>query len=113
MAEGEGDVAAGCQDSSQELVLHAEGWEMNHLVRAEALVRELHELSKQHVPAPDRPRRGGDEIAKDQVAVFGELLVVLARQLDGAQQTVKRLTWVLTALTAFLVIEAVVRYFSH
>ena len=53
------------------------------------------------------------KIATDELTVFGELLVVLARQLDGAQQTVKRLTWVLTALTAFLVIEAVVRYFSH
>ena len=37
----------------------------------------------------------------------------LRASLTAPNRQVKRLTWVLTALTAFLVIEAVVRYFSH
>ena len=37
----------------------------------------------------------------------------LRASLTAPNRQVKRLTWVLTALTAFLVIEAVVRYFSY
>ena len=74
----------------------------DHLRRAEALVANLQSLSKQ------QGSRSGDEIATDQLAVFGELLVVLARHLDDAQQTVRRLTWALTALTILLVVLTIV-----
>jgi hypothetical protein len=44
------------------------------------------------------------------LAVFGELLVVLARYMDRAQSTIRNLTWVLTVLTGLLVLEAVARF---
>jgi hypothetical protein len=81
--------------------------------RSNGLLSDCDIESRRGNRARRRSCEARDAIATDQLTVFGELLVVLARQLDGAQQTVKRLTWVLTALTAFLVIEAVVRYFSH
>jgi hypothetical protein len=86
----------------------------DHLKRAATLVVKLQELAKENSPiGSDRPRRSGDEVATDQLSVFGELLVVLARHLDQAQQTVARLTWALVALTAFLVIDAALRAMSH
>jgi hypothetical protein len=58
---------------------------------------------------PNIPR-SGDEVAIDQLAVFGELPVVLARYMDRAQSTIRNLTWVLTVLTGLLVLEAVARF---
>jgi hypothetical protein len=70
-------------------------------------------LAKQiPLPRPNLPR-SGDEVAIDQLAVFGELLVVLARYMDRAQNTIKWLTVVLTVLTAVLVIDALLRWFVH
>jgi hypothetical protein len=81
--------------------------------KAAALVERLKELAKQvRLPPPNIPR-SGDEVAIDQLAVFGELLVVLAQDLDKAQRKIELLTWAITALTAFLVIDAVVRWFVH
>jgi hypothetical protein len=77
------------------------------------LVRQLRELAKVgRIYPPPTPRKGEDVVA-DQIPVFAELLVVLAQELDKAQKTIERLTWVLTALTAVLVIDAGVRWFVH
>jgi hypothetical protein len=46
------------------------------------------------------------------LAVFGKLLVVLARYMDKAQKKIELLTWVIAVLTAFL-IEVVLRWFTH
>jgi hypothetical protein len=64
------------------------------------------------VHPPTLPRSGQD-IAADQIPVFGELLVVLATDLDKAQRKIELLTWVITVLTAVLVIDASVRWFFH
>ena len=45
----------------------------------------------------------------DQLPVFGELLVVLATDLDKAQRKIEWLTWAITGMTAGLVIDAVLR----
>jgi hypothetical protein len=83
------------------------------LDQASELVAKLQELAKQiALPRPNIPR-SGDEVAIDQLAVFGNLLLVLARYMDGAQTTIKRLTVVLTVLTALLVVDAFARYFVH
>ena len=72
------------------------------LDQASELAAKLQELAKQQsLPRPNIPR-SGDEVVVDQLAVFGNLLVVLARYVDGAQTTIKRLTVVLTVLTALL-----------
>ncbi len=80
---------------------------------ASELIAKLGELAKSGRTAygPAVPR-SGDEVVVDQIAVFGELLVVLARYMDRAQKTIRNLTLVLTVLTALLVIEAVVRFFN-
>jgi hypothetical protein len=70
------------------------------LRQASDLVAKLRDLA---IPRP-HIARSGDEIATEQLAVFGELLVALARYMDGAQRTITRLTWVLTVLTTVLVV---------
>jgi hypothetical protein len=60
-----------------------------------------------------RAVRGGDEIATDQLAAFGQLLVVLARFLDESQQTVARLTWAIAFLTVVLVADVLWRILGH
>jgi hypothetical protein len=79
--------------------------------RASELVTQLQELAKQGpIPPSNLPRRW-DDITANQLPVFGELLVVLANDLDKAQRKIAYLTWVITALTAVLVVDAVVRLF--
>jgi hypothetical protein len=86
---------------------------VSELEEASKLVVRLDELAKQaKLPSPNLPR-SGDEIAIDQLAVFGRLLVILARYMDRAQTTIKWLTVVLTVLTALLVVDALVRLFQH
>jgi hypothetical protein len=81
----------------------------DNLRQASELVEKLQALAKQMpLPRPNLPR-SGDEVVIDQLAVFGELQVVLARYMDKAQRTIKWLTWVLTVLTALLVFEAAPR----
>jgi hypothetical protein len=59
-----------------------------HLREAEAYASRLRELANEnHVPG-----RSGDEIATDQIAEFGGLLLHLARYMDDAQWTIKALT---------------------
>lgn len=77
------------------------------LKRASELVGELKKLSKQAAPPYATLPRSGDEIAIDQIAVFGELLVELTRYMDRAQRTIKNLTVAIAGLTALLVAEAV------
>ena len=62
------------------------------LKRADELTRRLQQLAAENHPVNGKFRRGGDEIATDQLATFGELLVVLARQLVGKRQH-RRGTW--------------------
>jgi hypothetical protein len=81
------------------------------LKRASELVAKLEELSKQNRSSGSV--RSGDEVATEQLAVFGELLVVLARGMDRAQNAIKWLTVVITVLTGVLVVEALARWFQH
>jgi hypothetical protein len=77
--------------------------------KAEALVQRLKELATVgRVYPPPAPRKGEDVVA-DQIPVFAELLVELAKELDRAQKKIEYLTWVITFLTAVLVIDALVR----
>jgi hypothetical protein len=85
----------------------------NNLKRASDLVLELQRLAKQAAGSDPNLPRGEDAIAIDQLAVFGDLLVVLARYVDRAQSIIKWLTLVLTVLTAVLVIDAGMRWFVH
>ena len=79
---------------------------------ASKLVTELERLSAQaNLPEPNM--RPSDLVATDQLAVFGKLLVVLARYMDRAQNTIKWLTVVLTAMTTVLVAEVILRFFHH
>jgi hypothetical protein len=82
------------------------------LRRANELTRRLQELARENQPKRGEVR-GGDVIATDQLAAFGELLVVLARHLDDAQQTVKRLTVVIAGLTAVLAADVIWRLWTH
>jgi hypothetical protein len=68
--------------------------------KTETLVKRLQELAidGRSYPPP-RPRKGED-VAADQIPVFAELLVELAKELDKAQHTIKWLTWVIAGLTA-------------
>jgi hypothetical protein len=80
--------------------------------RASELVARLQELSKlAKTHSPTLPRTGQD-IVPEQLPVFGELLVVLAADLDRAQKKIELLTWVIAGLTAVLVVDAVVRLFT-
>jgi hypothetical protein len=80
-----------------------------NMSKADDLVGELKKFTQQ----TDRPDVG---IAQ-QLAVFGELLVVLGKDLGKAQSTIARLTVVIALLTTLLLvftgiltIEAVVRW---
>ena len=83
------------------------------LKHASELVTKLQTLAKQiPLPRPNLPR-SGDEVVIDQLAVFGDLLVALARYMDRARNTIKWLTVLLTVLTAVLVVDALLRWFMH
>jgi len=85
----------------------------SELDQASELTAKLRELAKSGRTAYGATvPRSGDEVAVDQLAVFGELLVVLATYMDRAQKTIRNLTWALTALTAVLVIDALIRVFN-
>jgi len=79
--------------------------------RASELVQKLQELSKAGRTWPPTLPRSGQDIVPDQLPVFGELLVVLAQDLDKAQRKIELLTWAITAMTAMLVIDALLRLF--
>lgn len=80
------------------------------LAEATILIARLNELASQGTRAGDPSvQRRGDEVAINQLAVFGELLVVLARYMDRAQRTIKQLTCVLVALTALLAVDVLPR----
>jgi hypothetical protein len=79
--------------------------------RATELVQKLQELSKVGRVWPPNLPRSGQDITADQLPVFGELLVVLAVDLDKAQQKIEWLTWAITGMTAVLVIDALIRLF--
>jgi hypothetical protein len=84
------------------------------MAEAPELVTRLEELATElGFSRPKNLPRDGDHIAINQLAVFGKLLVVLTRYMDRAQKTIKRLTWVLTVLTAILALDAIVRIFIH
>jgi len=80
--------------------------------RASELVQKLQELSKTGRAWPPNLPRSGQDITADQLPVFGELLVVLAQDLDKAQRKIELLTWAITAMTAMLVIDALLRLFT-
>lgn len=85
----------------------------DELAQASELAAKLKELSQTiRTPYASNIPRSGDDVAVEQMAVFGQLLVVLARYMDRAQKTIRNLTWVLTVLTGLLVIEAVARFFN-
>ena len=73
------------------------------------LVQKLQELSKAGRGWPPNLPRSGQDITADQLPVFGELLVVLANDLDKAQRKIEWLTWAITGMTAMLVIDAALR----
>lgn len=81
------------------------------MARASELVEKLKELAKTGRVYPPTIPRTGQDIAADQLPVFGELLVVLATDLDKAQRKIERLTWAIMGMTAVLVIDAVLRLF--
>jgi hypothetical protein len=78
---------------------------------ASSLVAKLQELAKTGRIYPPTVPRTGQDITADQLPVFAELLVVLARDLDQAQRKIEWLTWVITAMTAVLVADALIRLF--
>jgi len=67
------------------------------------------ELAKMGRVYPPTIPRTGQDITADQIPVFGELLVVLATDLDKAQRKIEWLTWAITGMTAVLVIDALLR----
>lgn len=79
------------------------------MARASELVEKLKELAKTGRVYPPTTPRTGQDIAADQLPVFGELLVVLATDLDKAQRKIEWLTWAITGMTAVLVVDAVLR----
>jgi hypothetical protein len=78
---------------------------------ASSLVERLRELAKTGRIYPSTLPRTGQDITADQLPVFAELLVVLARDLDKAQRKIEWLTWAITGMTAVLVADAMVRLF--
>jgi hypothetical protein len=78
--------------------------------RADELVTRLQALARENAGSPSR---SGDVIATEQLAAFGELMVVLARQLDQAQHTVKNLTWIIFVLTVLIAADAGIRVYDH
>jgi hypothetical protein len=84
---------------------------MTDLREPSELVAELKALASRGRLFPPNLPRSGEDITADQLPVFGELLVVLARDLDKAQRKIEWLTWAITGLTAVLVLDAVVRFF--
>jgi hypothetical protein len=81
--------------------------------KATALVERLKELAKTGRVFPPTVPRTGQDIAADQLPVFGELLVVLAEDLDKAQRKIEWLTWAITAMTGVLVLDAIIRLFIY
>jgi hypothetical protein len=79
------------------------------MARASELVEKLKELAKTGRIYPSTIPRTGQDITADQLPVFGELLAVLATDLDKAQRKIEWLTWAITGMTAVLVIDAVLR----
>jgi hypothetical protein len=79
------------------------------MARASELVKELKELAKTGRVYPPTIPRTGQDIVADQLPVFGELLVVLATDLDKAQRKIEWLTWAITGMTAVLVVDALLR----
>jgi hypothetical protein len=79
--------------------------------KAAGLVQRLQELAKAGRVYPPTLPRTGQDITADQLPVFGELLVVLAAELDNAQRKIQWLTWAITGMTAVLVIDALLRLF--
>lgn len=79
--------------------------------KASSLVERLRELAKTGRIYPPTIPRTGQDITADQLPVFGELLVVLAEELDKAQQKIEWLTWAITGMTAVLVLDALGRLF--
>jgi hypothetical protein len=68
-------------------------------------------LAKAGRISPPTLSRKGEDIAADQLPVFAELLVVLARDLDRAQRRIEYLTWVIAVLTTALVVDTLARLF--
>ncbi len=62
------------------------------LKRATELAANLTALSKEAQSPTGSPRRSGDEVIAEQIAVFGDLLLNLTRYMDKAQKTIGRLT---------------------
>jgi hypothetical protein len=85
---------------------------MTDLRKPSELVAELKALALRGRVFPPNLPRSGEDITADQLPVFGELLLVLARDLDKAQRKIEWLTWAITGLTAVLVLDAVARFFT-
>ena len=60
---------------------------------------------------PPNFARSGEDITADQLPVFGELLLVLARDHDKERRKVEWLAWTIAVLTLVLVRDAIVRFF--
>lgn len=78
---------------------------------ASSLVERLRDLAKTGRVYPATLPRTGQDITADQLPVFAELLVVLARDLDKAQKKIEYLTWAIGGMTAVLVVDALIRLF--
>jgi hypothetical protein len=74
--------------------------------RATELVSGLKKLTR-------REPRSGQDVVAAQLPAFGQRLAALAQSLDKAQRRIEILTWVIAALTAVLVIDAVLRFIPH
>jgi hypothetical protein len=84
------------------------------LAQASELAAKLKELSQTiRTPYANNIPRSGDDVAVEQMAVFGQLLVVLARYMDTAQRTIKNLTWAIFVLTAILAFDELPRLSPH
>jgi len=67
------------------------------------LIARLDELARQ-ASSPESNTRSGNVIAIDQIAVFGQLLVVLGQDLNKAQKRIEYLTWAIAVLTAAIAV---------
>jgi hypothetical protein len=80
--------------------------------KADELVKHLQELAKAGRISPQPTPRKGEDVVADQLPVFAELLVVLAKDLDRAQRKIEYLTWAILVLTGALVLDVLWRLFT-
>jgi hypothetical protein len=80
--------------------------------KADELVNHLQKLADAGRISPPPTPRKGDDVVADQLPVFAELLVVLAKDLDKAQKKIEYLTWAILVLTSVLTLDVLWRLFT-